>query len=72
MAAGALFALLLGLVLVIFMIVVIGSSSTSAVIAFTPFLFTGVLCFAASALIKTAVVKAVLTAWNPTRQGNPS
>jgi len=69
MAAAALFVLIAGLTLLTIMILVWGKSVQEASFAFVPFFLTGLVLFAASAMIDTETVKAFLGAVAPLKGG---
>ena len=65
MAAAALFVLLFGLTLLTYLILFTDRAAHEATVAFMPFFLVGVLLFAASALINTETVKALMGAAKP-------
>lgn len=67
MAAAALFVLLFGLTLLTYLVLFTDRAVHEATIAFFPFFLVGVLLFAASALINTETVKALMSAANPVK-----
>jgi hypothetical protein len=69
MAAAALFVLLAGLTLLTFLVLHGKATPQGASILFAPFFLTGLVLFAASAMIKTETVKAFLDAATPLKGG---
>lgn len=69
MAAAALFVLIAGLTVLTYLVLGAKASAQDATIVFFPFLLTGLVLFAASALIETEAIKAFLNAANPLRGG---
>jgi hypothetical protein len=69
MAAAALFVLIAGLTLLTFLVLGGKASPQGAMVVFFPFFLTGLLLFAASAMIDTEIVKAFLNAATPLKGG---
>lgn len=65
MAAAALFVLIAGLTLLTCLILVWERGAHEATVAFVPFFLTGLVLFAASAMIDTEMLKAFLGAVTP-------